>query len=235
MSSRPLTGAERLVQSLAEHGVRHIFGLSGGAAMPIFDALVDSQIKLILTRHEQGATHMADGYARATGKPGVVLVTSGPGATNTVTGLLTALMDSVPMIVLTGQTITPMLGKDAFQEADVTGITYPVVKHSYLVRNVNDIPRVMKEAFYIATTGRPGPVLVDLPKDVTSAKCTAPFVDSVNLPGYHVPGRARADELKKTAAFLAKSKRPVLYVGHGSVIANAGKAIYQLAEKLQAP
>src|SRR3954453_11456586 len=146
---KTLTGAERLVQVMENHGVEYIFGLSGGAAMPIFDALVDSKIKLVLVRHEQGATHMADGWARSTGRPGVALVTSGPGATNTVTGLLTALMDSVPIIVLTGQTITPMLGKDAFQEADVTGITYPVVKHSYLVRNVNDIPRVMKEAFYI--------------------------------------------------------------------------------------
>ncbi|HMI94538.1 MAG TPA: thiamine pyrophosphate-binding protein, partial [Polyangiales bacterium] len=144
------TGAERLVRCLEQHGVEHIFGLSGGAAMPIFDALVDSKIKLILTRHEQGASHMADGYARSTGRPGVVLVTSGPGATNTVTGLLTALMDSVPMIVLTGQTPTVNLGKDAFQEADVTGITYPVVKHSYLVTDANDIPRIVSEAFYLA-------------------------------------------------------------------------------------
>jgi acetolactate synthase-1/2/3 large subunit len=134
------TGGDKVVQCLEREGVEVVFGLSGGAAMPIFDALVDSKVKLVLVRHEQGATHMADGYARATGRCGVALVTSGPGATNTVTGLLTALMDSVPIIVLTGQTITPMLGKDAFQEADVTGITYPVVKHSYLVRNVNDIP-----------------------------------------------------------------------------------------------
>ncbi len=169
------TGAEALIRCLEREGVEYVFGLSGGAAMPIFDALVDSKIKLILVRHEQGATHMADGYARATGKPGVVLVTSGPGATNTVTGMLTALMDSVPMIVLTGQTISPMLGKDAFQEADVTGITYPVVKHSYLVKNPNDIPRITREAFYLAGTGRPGPVLIDLPKDITSAPCTAPF------------------------------------------------------------
>jgi acetolactate synthase-1/2/3 large subunit len=215
--------------------VEVVFGLSGGAAMPIFDALVDSKVKLVLVRHEQGATHMADGFARATGRPGVALVTSGPGATNTVTGLLTALMDSVPMIVLTGQTISPMLGKDAFQEADVTGITYPVVKHSYLVRNVNDIPRIMREAFHIATTGRPGPVLIDLPKDVTSAPCTAPFVDTVDLPGYHVPGRAAPDLLKRTAALFAKAKKPVLYVGHGSVISGAGKAIYELAQKLNAP
>src|ERR1043165_3749590 len=142
------SGAEKLIQCLEREGVEYIFGLSGGAAIPIFDALVDSQIKLILVRHEQGATHMADGYARATGKPGVVLVTSGPGATNTVTGLLTAMMDSVPMIVLTGQTIRSSLGKDAFQEADVTGITYPVVKHSYLVKDSSDIPRIAREAFH---------------------------------------------------------------------------------------
>src|SRR5688500_19076483 len=176
MEHKTPTGGEKLIQCLEREGVEYIFGLSGGAAMPMFDALVDSKIKLILVRHEQGATHMADGYARATGKPGVVLVTSGPGATNTVTGLLTALMDSVPMIVLTGQTISPMLGKDAFQEADVTGITYPVVKHSYLVKNPNDIPRVMKEAFYIDTSGRQGPVIIDLPTDLPYGLCTAPCV-----------------------------------------------------------
>jgi acetolactate synthase I/II/III large subunit len=229
------TGAEALIRCLEREGVEYVFGLSGGAAMPIFDALVDSKIKLILVRHEQGATHMADGYARATGKPGVVLVTSGPGATNTVTGLLTALMDSVPMIVLTGQTISPMLGKDAFQEADVTGITYPVVKHSYLVKNPNDIPRIAREAFFLATSGRPGPVLIDLPKDITSGPCTAPFVDTVDLPGYSIPGHAPADDLKKTAALIARSKKPVLYVGHGAVISGAGPAIIALAEKLQAP
>jgi len=229
------TGAEKLIRCLEREGVEYVFGLSGGAAMPIFDALVDSKIKLILVRHEQGATHMADGYARATGKPGVVLVTSGPGATNTVTGLLTALMDSVPMIVLTGQTISPMLGKDAFQEADVTGITYPVVKHSYLVKNPNDIPRIAREAFYLATSGRPGPVLIDLPKDITSAPCTADFVDHVELPGYNPPGKAEPGALKKAAALLARAKKPVLYVGHGAVISGAGPAIMKLAEKLQAP
>jgi acetolactate synthase I/II/III large subunit len=232
---RATTGAEKLIRCLEREGVEYVFGLSGGAAMPIFDALVDSKIKLILVRHEQGATHMADGYARSTGKPGVVLVTSGPGATNTVTGMLTALMDSVPMIVLTGQTISPMLGKDAFQEADVTGITYPVVKHSYLVKDPNDIPRITREAFYLANTGRPGPVLIDLPKDVTSAPCTADFVDGVELPGYHIPGHPDPELVKKTAALLAKSRRPVLYVGHGAVISGAGPAIMQLAEKLQAP
>ena len=229
------TGGEKVIQCLEREGVEIVFGLSGGAAMPIFDALVDSRIELVLTRHEQGATHMADGYARATGKPGVALVTSGPGATNTVTGLLTALMDSVPMVVLSGQTISPMLGKDAFQEADVTGITYPVVKHSYLVKNTDDIPRILREAFHLARTGRPGPVLIDLPKDVTSAPCAAPFVDEVDLPGYEIPGRAPTEALERAAAFLAKSRRPLLYVGHGSVISGAGTAIAELSDKLQAP
>jgi acetolactate synthase-1/2/3 large subunit len=235
MTAATLTGAERLVRSMEEHGVEYIFGLSGGAAMPIFDALVDSKIKLILTRHEQGASHMADGYARATGRPGVVLVTSGPGATNTVTGMLTALMDSVPMIVLTGQTPTFNLGKDAFQEADVTGITYPVVKHSYLVTSPEDIPRVVNEAFHLATSGRPGPVLIDLPKDVTSGPCTAPDPGEPDIPGYHVPGHPDPEALKRTADAIAKSKRPLLYVGHGAVISGAGPAIAELSEKLQAP
>ena len=202
------TGAEQLIHCLEREGVEHIFGLSGGAAMPIFDALVDSSIQLILTRHEQGATHMADGYARATGKPGVVLVTSGPGATNTVTGLLTALMDSVPMIVLCGQQITPQLGKDAFQEADVTGITYPVVKHSYLIKDPGDIARVAREAFHLATSGRPGPVLIDLPKDVTQGPCEPGFVDSVDLPGYGVPSRGEPAAIAQAAELLKSAKRP---------------------------
>ena len=203
--------------------------------MPIFDALVDSDIELILVRHEQGAVHMADGYARATGKIGVVLVTSGPGATNTVTGLLTAQMDSVPIIVLTGQTITSMLGKDGFQEADVTGITYPVVKHSYLIKDARDIPRITREAFHIASTGRPGPVLLDLPKDVTQGPCDAPFVDDVDLPGYTVPTHGNPDAIRQAARMLSAARRPVLYVGHGAVISNAGKAVIRLAEKLRAP
>lgn len=235
MTTKIPSGGEKVIQCLEREGVEVIFGYSGGAAMPIFDALVDSKIKLVLVRHEQGATHMADGYARSTGKPGVVLVTSGPGATNCVTGCLTALMDSVPMIVLCGQTISSMLGKDAFQEADVTGITYPVVKHSYLIKNAADIPRIMKEAWHIATTGRPGPVLIDLPKNITQGPCNAPFVDTVHLPGYHIPGRGDATLIKKIAALLAKSRRPLLYVGNGAVISGAGKAIGQLAEKLQCP
>jgi acetolactate synthase-1/2/3 large subunit len=203
--------------------------------MPLFDALVDSKIKLIMTRHEQGATHMADGYARATGKPGVVLVTSGPGATNTVTGLLTALMDSAPIIVICGQVISPALGTDAFQEADVTGITYPVVKHSYLVKDAAEIPRIMREAFHLATTGRPGPVVVDVPKDLSQGPCEAPFTDEVDLPGYTVPTRGDSAAIAEAAGFLMKSERPVLYVGQGAVISDAGKAVMTLAEKLRAP
>ena len=235
METRVTTGAEKLIQCLEREGVEYIFGYSGGAAMPIFDALVDSDIKLILVRHEQGATHMADGYARATGKPGVVLVTSGPGATNTVTGLLTSQMDSVPVIVLTGQTISPMLGKDAFQEADVTGITYAVVKHSYLVKDPADIPRVTREAFHIATTGRPGPVLIDLPKDITQGPCDAPFVEDIDLPGYSVPSQGDPEAIRQAAEILSAARRPVLYVGHGAVISNAGKAVIRLAEKMRAP
>jgi acetolactate synthase-1/2/3 large subunit len=235
LDSKVATGAEKLIQCLEREGVEYVFGLSGGAAIPIFDALVDSSIKLILVRHEQGAAHMADGYARATGRPGVVLVTSGPGATNVVTGLLTSHMDSVPVIVLTGQCIQSMLGKDGFQEADVTSITYAVVKHSYLVRDANDIPRITREAFHISTTGRPGPVLIDLPKDVTQGPCTAPFVDDVELPGYTIPGRGAPDDIAAAAAHLNAAKRPVLLVGHGAVIADAGKAVVGLAEKLRAP
>ncbi len=232
---KTMTGAEALIRCLENFGVEYIFGLSGGAAIPIFDALVGSKIKLILVRHEQGATHMADGYARATGKPGVVLVTSGPGATNTVTGIMTAHMDSVPMIVLCGQTITAMLGKDAFQEADIAGISMPIVKHSYLVKNTNDIPRIIKEAFHIASTGRPGPVLLDLPKDITSAPCTAPLDPEMDLPGYKLSGKPSKAELVKMAKLINASKKPLLLIGHGAVIARADKAVKALAEKLKAP
>jgi acetolactate synthase-1/2/3 large subunit len=234
-ATRQPTGAEVLIRCLEREGVRYIFGLSGGAAIPIFDALVDSQIELVLVRHEQGATHMADGFARASGQPGVVLVTSGPGATNTVTGLLTAQMDSSPLIVISGQTNRANLGKDAFQEADVTGITYPVVKHSYLVRDAAEIPRIVREAFHIATTGRPGPVLIDVPKDVSQGPCDAPFVDRIDLPGYHVPGAAALEAVETAAELISRARRPVLYVGHGAVISGAGKAVLALAEKLRAP
>ena len=231
-----MRGADLVIKALERHGVEYVFGLPGGAAMPIFDALVDSdKLKLVLTRHEQGATHMADEYARATGKPGVVLVTSGPGATNTITGILTAQMDSVPLVVLTGQTITPMLGKDAFQEADVFGVSMPVVKHSYLVKNGADVPRVMMEAFHIATTGRQGPVLVDLPKDVTQDECVAEFPEKIYLPGYHPVSKANPERLKEAAQLLSKSRRPLLYLGGGCIAAGAHEAARAFAEKTRMP
>ena len=233
-------GADKVIEALDRFGVEYVFGHPGGAAMPIFDALLNSdQIRFVLTRHEQGATHMADGYARATGKPGVVLVTSGPGATNTITGLLTALMDSAPVIALTGQTVTSMLGKDAFQEADVFGISMPVVKHSYLVRDPNDIPRVMTEAFHIATTGRQGPVLVDLPKDVTQGdpfpECTADFPEKVYLPGYTWQTKPALEVLEEAAALLRQSKRPLLYLGGGCIASGGHEAAKAFAEKTRMP
>ena len=231
-----MNGAQIVVEVLKKQGVEYIFGYPGGACMPIFDALVDApELKMILVRHEQGATHMADGYSRATGKTGVVLVTSGPGATNTVTGILTAHMDSVPLVILTGQTITPNLGKDAFQEADVFGVTMPVVKHSYLVRDVKDLSRVVKEAFHLASTGRPGPVLVDLPKDVVSADWDEDFTAEMDLPGYKVQTSGSSKGIKIISELLTKSKRPLLYVGAGAVISGAAKQVLKLAEKLQAP
>ncbi len=236
MSEKKMTGGEALVRCLENQGVEYVFGLSGGAALPMFDALVDSKIKLILVRHEQGAAHMADGYARATGKTGVVLVTSGPGATNTITGILTANMDSVPMVVLTGQTISAMLGKDAFQEADVFGTTMPVVKHSYLVKRTEDIPRFVREAFHIASTGRPGPVLIDIPKDHSSGPFEGDLFPDMDLPGYQAePDAPDEDEITAIAAALNQSRRPVILAGHGALIAHAGDMVRQLAERLQAP
>ncbi|RKX80485.1 MAG: acetolactate synthase large subunit, partial [Spirochaetes bacterium] len=235
MTKNLRTGAEIIVDIMQQQGVEHIFGISGGSVIPIFDALVDSSIKLILTRHEQGAVHMADGYARASGKTGVALVTSGPGATNTITGILTANMDSIPLVVLTGQAPTWTLGMDAFQEADVFGISYPVVKHSYLVKNVEDIPRIMKEAFYLAQSGRPGPVLIDLPKDVSSAMIDPNYNETFHLPGYRVPDGDNDTDLISIAGLLKKAKRPVLLVGHGAVISGAKKSVQFLAEKMQIP
>lgn len=234
--TNPKNGAEALIKCLEDQGVEIIFGHPGGAAIPIFDALVDSKIKFILTRHEQGATHMADGYAKATGKVGVVLVTSGPGATNTVTGLLTALMDSAPILVLTGQTVTSNLGKDAFQEADVFGITVPVVKHSYLVKNANDIPKTVKEAMHIANSGRKGPVLIDLPKDVTGNQAfSADLNPKMDLPGYSIPTEINVEEIKQMASILNQCQKPLLLAGQGVTLADAESQLKQLAETLQAP
>ena len=232
---RRCTGAQGVVHMLEQQGVKYVFGLPGGAAIPLFDALVDSKIKLVLTRHEQGATHMADGYARASGEPAVVLVTSGPGATNTITGILTAQMDSVPMVVITGQANVASLGLDAFQEADVSGISLPIVKHSYLVKDAADIPRVVREAFYIARSGRPGPVLIDIPKDCSNAMIWARDDDDFHLPGYRVPAEGDPGQISCAARMLREARRPVLLVGHGAVISGAGAELRTLAETMHIP
>ena len=235
MSKTTRTGAEVLIDVIHKEGSEYIFGYPGGAAIPIFDALVESPLKLILTRHEQGATHMADGYARATGKVGVVLVTSGPGATNTITGILTAHMDSSPLVIITGQAATPVLGLDAFQEADVSGISYPIVKHSYLVKEASAIPRIVREAFYLARSGRPGPVLIDFPKDISNTRIEPNFGDEFHLPGYSVPNEGPPESIERAAELLHRARRPLLLVGNGAVISGAGKAVTYLAEKLQIP
>jgi acetolactate synthase-1/2/3 large subunit len=228
-------GAQVLISCLEKEGVEYIFGYSGGAALPLFDALYDSPIKLILTRHEQGATHMADGYARVTGKPGIVLVTSGPGATNTITGIMTAQMDSIPMIILTGQNITSLLGMDAFQEADIFGLTMGVVKHNYLVKNVNDIGRITREAFRISSSGRPGPVLIDLPKDITSATFYGSDDATPDLPGYNIPSAPSDDHLQAVADLLNAARRPVIIGGHGVLISGASRELKELSEKIKSP
>lgn len=229
------SGAQVIVDMIHSHGVEYIFGYPGGAAIPIFDAILDSPVKFILARHEQGAVHMADGYARATGKPAVILVTSGPGATNTITGIMTAHMDSVPMIVICGQQTSWNLGLDAFQEADVSGISFAVVKHSYLVKDARDLPRVMKESFHICSTGRPGPVLIDVPKDAASAEIETDYREKMDLPGYGIPAEAPREEIERAAMLLSRSRRPLLLAGHGAVIADAGPHILALAEKMQIP
>jgi acetolactate synthase-1/2/3 large subunit len=237
LSSRYIgkTGSQILIQMLAEHGVTDIFGYPGGAILPTFDTLYDAGLNFVLVRHEQGAGHMADGYARATGKPGIVIVTSGPGATNTVTPLATAYMDSIPMIVFSGQVRTYMIGNDAFQEADVTGIVRPVTKRAYLVKDVKDLPRIINEAFLIATTGRPGPVLVDLPVDVTTNSVQEAIDDTPYLPGYRPRVLGHSKMTKAAADMINASKRPVLYVGGGAVLANAWKEVRQLADKANLP
>ena len=234
-----MDGAQALIKTLDDLGIEYIFGYSGGAAIPIFDALetVKTKMKFILVRHEQGAVHMADGYARATGKPAAVLVTSGPGAGNTVTGLMTAMMDSVPMLVISGQTVTWMLGKDAFQEADIFGITIPVVKHNYLVKDTNTLPRIAREAYHIATTGRPGPVLIDVPKNISQGDFTGDMDAPMNLPGYDPSGSFKISQakVKEAATMISQAKRPVILAGQGAMIARADKELRYLAETLGAP
>ena len=230
-----MTGSQILLECLCQEGVEIIFGFPGGTVINIYDDLFDSSINHILTRHEQAAVHAADGYARATGRVGVALATSGPGATNTVTGIATAYMDSVPMVVITGQVPTPLIGNDAFQEADIVGITRPVTKHNYLVKDIKDLPRIIKEAFYIARTGRPGPVLVDFPKDVQVAKSKFHYPDKVNLPGYKPTYSGNARQLEKAVEMILAAKKPVVYAGGGVSSPEAGRGLTQLAELIQAP
>ena len=241
MKNEQIDGAQALIKTLDELGIEIIFGYSGGAALPIFDALetVDSNIKFVLSRHEQGACHMADGYGRATGKPAVVLVTSGPGAGNTVTGLMTAQMDSVPMILISGQQVTWMLGKDAFQEADIFGITVPVVKHNYLVKETNDLVRVAKEAYHIATSGRPGPVLIDIPKDLSQGPFTGDLnhKDELDLPGYKPEAAFNIDEsvIDQALELISNAKKPLILAGQGAMIARAHQEMLDFATTLDCP
>lgn len=232
------TGAEALLMALKEEGVEAIFGYPGGAVIDIFDAMVRQfrdVFKFILVRHEQAAVHAADGYARATGKPGVCLVTSGPGGTNTVTGLATAFMDSIPVVVFTGQVPTPLIGNDAFQEADIVGITRPCTKHNYLVASVDELAQTVKEAFYIATSGRPGPVLVDLPKDVLQSKMQFHYPKEVSIPTYKPVVKPHAPSLKRAADLLMRSQKPVVYAGGGVITAGAHEELRKLAEMMSLP
>jgi len=230
-----LTGAQITIEMLKREGAPYIFGLPGGAILPTFDALYDSGLNFILVRHEQGAGHMADGYARSTGKPAVCMVTSGPGALNLVTAIATANMDSVPMVCITGQVATHLIGNDAFQEADVIGCTRPITKHSYLVKKVEDLPRIIKEAFYIASTGRPGPVLVDLPVDVTRATTDFEYPTKLSIRGYNPPMAGEPKNIELAADLIMKSKKPLLYVGGGTIASGANKELLELAEKTGIP
>ena len=229
------TGAEIFVETLLKEKVDTIFGLPGGAVLPIYDALYDAPINHIQVRHEQGAVHMADGYARSSGKVGVSLVTSGPGATNTVTGLATAYMDSIPIVVFSGQVPTPLIGNDAFQEADIVGITRPCTKHNYLVKDVNDLGRIIKEAFHIASTGRPGPVLVDIPKDVQSFMADSRIPDKVNMRSYNPTYKGHSKQVDKAVKLILKSKKPLIYAGGGVILSGGAKRLTAFAEKLDIP
>lgn len=233
---KTMSGAQAIIASLEAEGVDTIFGYPGGQAIKIYDALYDSKkIRHVLARHEQGATHMADGYARATGKVGVVLVTSGPGATNTVTGIATAFMDSVPLVVITGQVTRGVIGTDAFQESDIVGITMPVVKHSFLLQSCDDLTRTFREAFYIASTGRPGPVLVDIPSDLSSSQMVFHYPDSISIPSYKPTYKGNAKQVRQAANLIESAKRPLIYAGGGIVSSHACAELTQLAEHMRIP
>jgi acetolactate synthase-1/2/3 large subunit len=230
-----VTGAQALFKSLEGEGVDIMFGVPGGAILPAYDPLLDSSVRHVLCRHEQGAGHAAEGYAWATGKVGVAMATSGPGGCNLVTALADAKMDSVPMVAITGQVPTPVVGNDAFQEADITGITMPITKHNFLVTDPGDVAETIREAFHIARTGRPGPVLVDLPKDVLVNETTWKWPDSVNLPGYKPTTKGNLRQIAEAARLIMKAKRPVLYVGGGVIKADATKELHSLATIGQLP
>ena len=231
-----MNGGQMVCESLIREGVDVIFGLPGGAILPLYQTLPEfPALRHILVRHEQGAAHAADGYARVTGRPGVAWATSGPGATNLVTGIATAQMDSVPMVVITGQVGRAAIGSDAFQECDTTGITLPITKHNYLVMSAEEIPRVIKEAFYIANTGRPGPVLVDIPKDVFTEVAEFVYPDEIDLPGYNPTLKPHSGQVRRAAKLIEEAERPVILAGHGVIISRAYDELLELAEKAQIP
>ncbi|MFP4660684.1 MAG: biosynthetic-type acetolactate synthase large subunit [Halanaerobiales bacterium] len=230
-----LSGAEIFIESLKNEKVDVLFGYPGGSVIPIYDLLYDAPFKHVLTRHEQGAVHAADGYARSTGKVGVCISTSGPGATNLVTGLATAYMDSVPVVAFTGQVATSMIGKDAFQEADIKGITMPITKHNYLVSDVKDLAKTIKEAFYIARTGRPGPVLIDMPVDISKAYAEFEYPTEVDLPGYNPLYEVDLERVKEAAELINSSMKPVVFAGGGAIIADAGEELREFAQKTKIP
>jgi len=231
-----LTGAEIIVRFLQDEGVEYVFGYPGGAVLHIYDAIYQQEgVKHVLVRHEQAATHAADGYARSTGKPGVVLVTSGPGATNAVTGIATAYMDSIPMVVLTGQVNSSLIGNDAFQEVDSVGITRPCVKHNFLVKDVAELATTLKKAFFIATTGRPGPVVVDIPKDVTAHRCHYSHPKRVSIRSYNPVVKGHPVQIKKALGLILAAKRPVLYTGGGVVLNDSAKQLTEFAKLLRLP
>ena len=231
-----LTGAQIVLACLKDEGVEFLFGYPGGAALHIYDAVYQQdQVRHILVRHEQGATHAADGFARATGKPGVVLVTSGPGVTNTVTGIATAYMDSIPMVVLAAQVATHLIGDDAFQEVDTVGITRPCVKHNFLVKDVNDLAMTIKKAFYIATTGRPGPVVIDIPKDVPAAQAEYVYPKSIEMRSYAPVQKGHTKQISRAVDLLLQAERPVIYTGGGVVQGSATLELRELVRELQYP
>jgi acetolactate synthase-1/2/3 large subunit len=230
-----LTGAQIFFECLKAEGVDTIFGFPGGAVIDLYDEMPKHNIRHILVRHEQGATHMADGYARATGRVGVCLVTSGPGATNTVTGIATAYMDSIPVVIFTGQVPTHLIGNDAFQEVDIIGISRPCTKHNYLVKDINDLARIIREAFYLARSGRPGPVLVDLPKNVVAAKTEFKYPKRVLLQGYKPTYEAHMGQIKRAYDAMAKAKKPVIYAGGGVIASSCAKELRQLGENFKCP